>query len=61
MGNWGAGFTTADSPMLMSPGLRIEPDTLGGGAMTAAWGAAVAAPRREETPATSGAGATAAA
>ena len=59
MGNWGAGFTTADSPILLSPALRIEPDTLGGGAMMAARGTAAAAPRREETPTISGAGATA--
>jgi len=59
MGNWGAGLTTADSPILMSPALRIEPDTLGGGAMTAEWAALVAIPRREETPTASGAGATA--
>jgi hypothetical protein len=59
MGNWGAGLTTADSPILMSPSLRIAPDTLGGGAMTAAWDAVVAIPRREETPTASEAGATA--
>ena len=60
MGNWGAGLTTADSPILMSPTLRTEPDTLGGGAMTAAWGAVGGAlARREETPSTSGAGGTA--
>ena len=59
MGNWGAGLTTADSPMLTSPILRIEPGTEGGGAMTPAWDAAVALDCRGEIPASSGSGATA--
>src|ERR1051325_8623899 len=59
MGNWGAGLTTADSPMLISLSLRTAPETLGAGATTAAWLVTVAAPLLEETPSTSGAGATA--
>ena len=45
--------------MLMSPALRIEPDTLGGGAMMVPRPGVVAIPRRAETPDISGAGATA--
>src|SRR5882672_11661273 len=59
MGSWGAGCTTADSPMLMALAWRIEPGTLGGGAMTVAWAVPAPPERREETPAISGEGATA--
>ena len=59
MGNWGAGLTTADSPMLTSATLLIEPGMKGGGAMTPAWDAAVALDCRREIPASSGTGATA--
>ena len=48
MGNWGAGLTTADSPMLMSLSLRIAPETLGAGATIAACAVTVAFPRLEE-------------
>src|SRR5262249_21262492 len=58
-GSWGAGLTTADSPILISPGLRMAPARLGAGATTLTFGPAVADPRRETIPAISGAGATA--
>ncbi|MGC1462902.1 MAG: hypothetical protein WA802_11920 [Terracidiphilus sp.] len=57
MGNSGAGATASEWPILMSPALRMEPCTLGGGATTAAIGAVI--PRLAEPAPTSGAGATA--
>ena len=56
MGKRGEGSTIADWPMLMSPILRIEPGTVGGGATTAPLGLAIA--RRKETASTLGGGAT---
>ncbi len=56
MGKRGEGSTTPDWPMLMSPTLRIEPFTVGGGPMTPALGVII--PRRKETALTSGGGAT---
>ena len=56
MGNCGEGATIPDWPMLMSPTLRVEPCTVGGGPTTAALDAAIA--RRKETASTLGGGAT---
>lgn len=55
-GNCGAGPTTLGDAMLLSPTLRAETGTVGGGATTAALVAPIA--RRAETAPTSGGGAT---
>ena len=56
MGNTGAGATTSERPMLISPTPRIGPCTIGGGATTEAVGPAIAC--RAETASTAGGGAT---
>ena len=56
MGNCGEGSTIPDWPMLMSPTLRIELCSVGGGPTTPALGVII--PRRKETALASGGGAT---